>query len=295
MTTAAELCATLLSSTLIDDERFFEATALLATRFDRRGDMGDLRSDEAAPGVIYAWFSHADERVPDLRVWDLSCQIEAFFDPECGLVLPSSWLWDTRDRLLRMNARLRARSAWRSVFERALLAPDSGSVRALACCAAEGLGVDPFPILWGYLCEHIDDGNAWHLLTPKIDDQRLPEFLTLARQKLLGPASTMPAWHSQRDIQGHPQQRVMRREAQAFIWHEVLELLRRFVGSGLYLIEVALMSSDLGVRAHALEVLTVDWYELKIPFDTRNLLRELAESETDASVRRRLEALVQGT
>lgn len=279
MAHAAALAAGLLALPRISDERFFEATALLATRFDRSGTLGDLRSDPEAPAVLLAWFAHARSRAPDLRVWDLSCAVNQFFDPEFGLYLPHDWPWDARDRLLALSAGLRALPEWRPAFERALAAPDARSVRALACCAAELCGADPYPIVWAYLTEHVEDGLAWHLAGPMVHEERLPAYLSLARKALLRKELCMPS----------PQ----RKEALWHVWHQVLETLRRFPGEGIDLVEAALRSRDTGLRMHSIDLLSIAWHAVELPLDTRNLIAECEANESEEEVRGRFGWLLQ--
>ena len=279
MSHAAALAAGLLARPRVSHEQFFEATALLATRFDRSSSLGDLRSDGEAPAVLFAWFAHARSRAPDLRVWDLSCAVNQFFDPGFGLYLPHEWPWDTRDRVLAMSAGLRALPEWRPAFERALAAPDERSVRALACCGAELCGADPYPIVWAYLTEHVEDGLAWHLTGPMIDERRLSAFLTLARKALLRKELCMPS----------PQ----RKEALWHVWRQVLEALRRFPGEGIDLVEAALRSRDTGLRMHAIDLLSVAWHAVDLPLDTRNLIAECEANETEDEVRDRFGWLLQ--
>lgn len=279
MAHAATLAAGLLAARRLSDERFFEATALLATRFDRSSPLGDLRSDPESPAVFFAWFAHARSRAPDMRVWDLSCAVNKFFDPESGLYLPHEWPWDARDRLLSLNELLRALPGWRLAFERALTAPDERSVRALACCGAELCGVDPYPVVWAYLSEHVEDGFVWHLVAPSIDEARLPAYLALARKALLRNEMCIPS----------PQ----RKEALWNVWCQVLELLHRFPGEGLDLVEAALRSRDTGLRIHAIDLLSMSWHAVELPLDTRNLILECARSETEEAVRARFSRLLQ--
>ena len=279
MSHATALAAGLLARPRVSDEQFFEATALLATRFDRSSSLGDLRSDGEAPAVLFAWFAHARSRAPDLRVWDLSCAVNQFFDPGFGLYLPHEWPWDARDRVLSLSAGMRALPEWRPAFERALAAPDERSVRALACCGAELCGADPYPIVWAYLTEHVEDGPAWHLTGPMIDERRLPAYLSLARKALLRKELCMPS----------PQ----RKEALWHVWRQVLEALRRFPGEGIDLVEAALRSRDTGLRMHAIDLLSVAWHAVELPLDTRNLIAECEANETEDEVRDRFGWLLQ--
>ena len=279
MSHATALAAGLLARHRVSDEQFFEATALLATRFDRSSSLGDLRSDGEAPAVLFAWFAHARSRAPDLRVWDLSCAVNQFFDPGFGLYLPHEWPWDTRDRVLAMSAGLRALPEWRPAFERALAAPDERSVRALACCGAELCGADPYPIVWAFLTEHVEDGLAWSHIGPMVDEGRLSAFLTLARKALLRKELCMPS----------PQ----RKEALWHVWRQVLETLRRFPGEGIDLVEAALRSRDTGLRMQAIDLLSVAWHAVELPLDTRNLIAECEANETEDEVRDRFGWLLQ--
>lgn len=282
MTSAATLAAAILAEKTLSDERFFQATALLATRFDRHSEFGDLRSDDAAPQLLMNWFAHARLRVPDMRVWDLTCQINHYFDPDFGLYLPHDWPWDVRDSSLWLSEHLRDRPEWVPVFERTLMLPDSDSVRALACCAAEQLGVDPYPMLWAYLSEHVDEGCIWHLIKPMIHEGRLAAYLGLARMTLLG----------ERDRECELSGRTQRREGLWFVWRQVLELLQKYPGEGIDLIERALRSQDSGLRGHAVDVLSMHWGGRGIPTDTLNLVSELALTEVDVMVQRRLDWLL---
>lgn len=284
MTTAATLSAAILASETIGDDRFFEATALLSTRFDRCSGLGDLRSDAEAPQLLIDWFAHARSRVPDLRVWDLSCQILDYFDPDFGLYLPGKWSWDIRDRVLGLCVRLRARPEWTPVFEHALRQPDAGSVRALACCAAERLGIDPFPALWAYLCEHANEGFVWFLIGPFVDERRLPAYLGLARATLLREG----CWsHDDRSFE-----RGAHREALWHVWWEVLRLVQQFPGEGVDLLEAALRLSDTGIRIHAIDLL-LTWRGDRVPPDTINLARELALEEEHPAVQQWFDRLLQ--
>ena len=279
MAHAAALAAGLLAPPQISDERFFEATALLATRFDRSSTLGDLRSDGEAPAVLLAWFAHARSRAPDLRVWDLSCAVNQFFDPEFGLYLPHDWPWDARDRLLALSAGLRALPEWRPEFERALAAPDERSVRALACCGARLCGVDPYPIVWAYLTEHVEDGLAWRLTGPMVNEERLSAYLSLARKALLRKELCMPS--------------LQRKEALWHVWHQVIETLRRFPGEGIDLVEAALRSRDTGLRMHSIDLLSIAWHTVELPLDTRNLIAECEANESEEEVRGRFGWLLQ--
>lgn len=144
MTTSSARAAEILAARNITDEAFLEATALLASRLGvpleemeagvsvglegsqglaetaPRGEPGDLRSDPEAPALLFNWFRHVPSRVPDLRVWGLSAQIEGFFDPASGRELPEGWGWDCRDRVLALNEALRSRAAWVPDFESAV-------------------------------------------------------------------------------------------------------------------------------------------------------------------------------
>lgn len=281
--TATNHAAGLLSGPEVPDAHFYEVTALLATRFDPCGPYADLRYDREAPGLLFDWFDHAAARVPDLRVWDLTCQVNGFFAPESGLTLPTHWPWDARERLLDRSHLLRSRPEWVAVFEQALRAPDPSNVRALACCAAQMIGRDPFPATWGYLREHVDDGMAWCLVEPDIDEQRLPDYLALARAVLMPDAAADAGVR-------RSTMKPSSRDPHAEVWHEVLCLLERFLGAGLELIERGLRSDDLHVRYHAADVIG-DWPPDRVPLDTMNLIRELARSEDDELVRARLEGL----
>ncbi len=294
MNNTATLSASMLACESIDDERFFEATALLATRFDRRSEFGDLRSDPEAPQLLFDWFVHAEQRVPDPRVWDLSCQILDYFDPDFGLYLPHEWPWDTRDRLLRLADRLRARVEWVPVFERAVLRPEPATVRAIACCAAERLGVDPYSALWAYLCEHVDDGFAWYLLSRSIDERRLPAYLALARKTLLSDRDALVESSSLPAASPDSVPRSSKREdARWYVWREVLRLLERFPGEGLGLVEAALRSHDAGLRIQAVDLLGFHWGEYRLPLDTITLARELAAEEEHPVARERFDRLLQ--
>lgn len=288
MANAATLSAAILASPSLSDDRFFEATALLSTRFDRRSEFGDLRSDREAPQVLFDWFAHANSRIPDLRVWRTLCQVDDFFDPITGLYLPSEWQWDTRDRLLGLSEALRMNSQWVPVFERALVSPAPLSIEALACCGADLIGVDPYPCLMTYLTEHVDSGVSWHLINPYITASRLAAYLALARRTLLRSQIVSSVRVS--SVRGQPP-----RERHLWhVWHEVLELLREFPGDGIDLIEAALRSDDLGVQLDAIEVLSFYWPDDLVPPDTVNLVRELAIEEQHPVVRARLERLSQG-
>lgn len=140
MITAAALAASMLAADAIDDDCFFEATALLDTRFGRRSLHGDLRSDPEAPQLLFDWFRHAKPRVPDFRVWQLSCRVERFLDPGSAHSLPAHWGWDARDRLLALDAGLRARPEWTAAFLRAADDVDEAVRRWLDCLLAEPTG-----------------------------------------------------------------------------------------------------------------------------------------------------------
>lgn len=118
--TATKCSATALFSARLDDELFFRVTELLTAGFDRGHSDGELLDHAEAPQLLYDWFRHAHIRVPDLRVWSLSCRLESVFDPCSGISLPEHWPWDARDRLLALNAALRARSVWEPMFEAAI-------------------------------------------------------------------------------------------------------------------------------------------------------------------------------
>lgn len=281
MTSAATLAAMMLSGKVLSDEQFFGATALLSTRFDQHGTRGDLRSDQEAPGMLHDWFSHAKLRVPDLRVWDLNCQIHEYFNPEAGVYLPHEWAWNARDRLLESSEQLRARPEWLPMFERELIAPNAASIRALVCCAAQRLGVDSYPVLWRYLSEHVDSGYNWHLIAGSIDCDRLPDYLELARMTLL------------RDGTHESAGRARHREELWDVWGQVLRLLHNYPGEGVDLIERALRSYDSGLRILAVELLAIHWQGRNIPLDTLNLIRERAESECDETARRGFDLLLQ--
>lgn len=280
MRSAATLAAVMLSGSALSDEQFFGATALLSTRFDRCGERGDLRADSEAPGLLYDWFGHASPRVPDLRVWDLNCQIHEYFDPGSGWYLPHHWQWDVRDRVLESSERLRSRGEWQPVFERALLAPTVESIRGLVCCAAQRLGVDPYPVLWRYLSEHVDSGDNWRLIAGAIDARRLQDYLSLARMTLLR-GTLQPSL-------GGPVQR----EELWEVWWQVLRVLHRFPGEGVDLVERALRSHDSGLRILAVELLAIHWRGSQIPVDTLNLIQERAACETDETARRSFELLL---
>lgn len=284
MTTAATLSASILALEAVDDDSFYEATELLSTRFNRRSEYGDLRSDAEAPQLLFDWFAHAYSRVPDFRVWDLSCQINHYFDPEFGLYLPRDWPWDTRDRLLSLNDELRSRPEWTRVFERALMVPESSSIRAIACCGAELCGVDPYPAIWSYLCEHVEDGFAWCLIAASIDEHRLPGYLAIARLTLLsGPVHPRELWSAG----GH--------DAHWQVWWEVLRLLEEFPGEGIDLIEAGMQSQDAAIRGQALHAADRHSCCGALPHDTFNLARQLAVDETNNGLRRLFEQLLQHT
>lgn len=286
MTNAATLSAVMLAGPAMSDDQFFGATALLSTRFDRCGERGDLRSDIEAPRLLFDWFKHARLRVPDLRVWDLNCQVHEYFDPEAGLYLPQHWQWDARDRLLESSELLSRRPEWQPVFERALMTPSAESIRALVCCAARRLGVDPYPMLWRYLSEHVDTGYNWHLIAGSIDRHRLPDYLALARMTLL---------RNERDREhSHlPSPRSIHLEELWDVWRQVLRLLHEFPGEGVDLVERALWSGDAGLRILAIELLAIHWQGRHIPLDTLNLIRERAACETDDAARRGFDLLLQ--
>lgn len=272
--------AQLLAPERVSDELFFEATAQLDERLNRHGEHGDLRCDAAAPKALNVWFRHAAERVPDFRVWDLSCQIAGFFDPCSGLALPQSWPWDTRDRVLALNEALRASGEWRGAVEAALLRPGAESVRAIACCAAEQLGFDPYPALWRYLGEHPSDGFLWHLIGRFVDLRRLPAYLRLAREVL--HASDAPGGFGRFDEQPD--------ELLGFVGVEVMELLRGFPGHGLDLIEGLLLRGRAIERLRAAEALAA-WPEHCILADTRHLIGQVLTDECNEAVRDRLQQL----
>lgn len=140
MKTAAARAASMLAADAIDDECFFEATALLDTRFDRRSSHGDLRTDVEAPQLLFDWFMHAKYRVPDFRVWQMSRKVERFLDPSSAHSLPVHWGWDTRDRLLALDAGLRARPEWTAAFLRAADDVDEAVRRWLDSLLAELAG-----------------------------------------------------------------------------------------------------------------------------------------------------------
>lgn len=281
MTSAATLSSVMLAGRVISDEQFFGATALLSTRFDQYSDSGDLRSDREAPQLLFDWFGHAQMRVPELRVWDLTCQVHRFFDTDSGLYLPHSWPWDTRDRVLEQCDSLRDRAEWQPVFERALTEPNAETIRALVCCAAQRLGVDPYPLLWAYLSEHVDRGDNWHLIAASIDAARLPAYLELARMTLL------------RDNAPPLGVKPLPREELWDVWRQVLRLLHEFPGEGVDLVERALISHDSGLRILAVELLALHWGGRRIPLDTLNLVKERARCETDETARRGFELLLQ--
>ncbi|QIM16257.1 hypothetical protein G7067_07205 [Leucobacter insecticola] len=106
----------------MSDTHFFAATRYLSNRFDRRSGDGDLRYDEDAPGNLMDWFRHATARVPAFPVWDLSCQIEDFFDYDLGLYLPAEWAWSHSD-ILSMNRELRSHEKWAEAIASALKDP----------------------------------------------------------------------------------------------------------------------------------------------------------------------------
>lgn len=281
MSSAAALSAVMLAGSDMSDEQFFGATALLSTRCEGSGDRGDLRSDDEAPQLLFDWFRHALLRVPDLRVWDLNCQIQEYFTPASGHYLPQHWPWDTRDRVLALCDQLQSLPDWVPVFERELMAPSEASIRALVHGGAQLLGVDPYPMLWRYLSEHVDRGENWRLIAGAVDRDRLPEYLELARLTL-GDASS-PVLPSP----GRP------REQLWDVWRQVLALLRVFPGEGVDLVERALRSHDSGLRILAVEVLAIHWQGRHIPVDTWNFIRELGDRETDQTARRGFELLLQ--
>lgn len=290
MTSAAGLAAIMLAGRDVSDEQFFGATALLSTRLDPGSSHGDLRADAAAPKLLFDWYAHSDARVPDLRVFDLNCQLHQFFEADSGLCLPLGWPWDTRDRLLELSERLRVRDEWEPVFARAIEQPTPETIRGLACCAAERYGADPYSLMWAHLTEHVDSVENWQLIAPAIDALRLPEYLELARLTLLGEEPlagvlTCP------DTQGN---KLSRRDEHWSVWQAVLRVLHQFPGEGLDLVERALRSQDAGLRIVAIELLALHWRGRSIPYDTLNLLAEQSKHETDATARRGFELLLYG-
>lgn len=133
MSNAATLSAVVLSATKITDDHFFEATEVLSSRLDSGGKPGDLRSDDEAPQILFDWLRHASARVPDFRVWALSSQLDAFLDPCSGIPFPGHWPWHTRDRLVGLNAELRANLAWAPAFEAATDEANEAVRRWLEC------------------------------------------------------------------------------------------------------------------------------------------------------------------
>lgn len=114
MTSTTTSCELLLAQAAVSDRCYFEVTAWIAAHFD-----GEPAVFQLSPQLICDWFTHSVTRVPDFRVWQLSSRIEEFFDPVSGNELPCDWPWDTRDRVLRLNAYLRSRPQWQTAFARA--------------------------------------------------------------------------------------------------------------------------------------------------------------------------------
>lgn len=301
MTSAASLSAIMLAGREVSDEQFFGATALLSTRLEMGGSRGDLRTDAAAPMLLFDWFAHADARVPDLRVFDLNCQLRKFFEVDSGLCLPRAWPWDTRDRVLELSDRLSARAEWASVFARAIERPTPETIRALMCCAAERYGADPYMLMWAHLSEHVDNVDNWQLIAPAIDALRLPEYLELARLTLVGEeflpeegrAGHGRAEHGRAEG-GRAVAALGQREELWDVWQAVLRVLHQYPGEGLDLVERALRSQDAGLRIVAIELLALHWRGRSIPYDTLNLVAEQSKHETDATASRGFEMLLYG-
>ena len=174
--------AAVLAADAITHEQFFDATAELAARFDKRSPTGDIRGDDGAPQILYDWFCHADGRVPDFRVWRLSRTIEDFFDPFSGHYLPPG---RSGSRILSLNGSLRADPRWEDAVRAACENPGPESLEALSCCAAKPFGLDPRPKLWEYLLAHPDEPDAWDAVWFRIDADRLPDYLDLVAEELV--------------------------------------------------------------------------------------------------------------
>lgn len=280
MSSATALAASLLAGAEITDDHFYIATALLITRLEPSKASGDVRVDPEAPKVLFDWFRHARARCNDMRVWSANCAIHQFFEPDRGAYLPGDWAWDTRDLLLEASDYLCERFEWLPVLEQAIARPTTETIGALACCGAKELGVDTYELLWRYLTEHVDDATGWQLLGERLKVTDLAELMSLARSTLVRPEELTPA-------------RVMKKdEALWHVWVQVMQLLRRFPGEGVDLIERALLSPELSVRRSAIEVLALHWGVDRMPPDTTNLIIELMGGETDSVVLRGFEALL---
>lgn len=269
---ATALVSTALAAATVSDDAFAAATALLATRIDPRASQGDIRDDPEAPQVLEQWCDHASVRVPDLSVWQMSCQIHQFFDPERGRVLPAHWPWDTRERILGRIAQLQSRAEWCEPLREALARPSSSFLDAIACCAASRLGRQAWPVLWQYLTEHVDDGHAWGAASATLTGPWLPDYLDLARRVL-----TTDDTASARGI-GRSLLRV-------HVWREVLGTLARHPGHGIDLIEHALQLPDTELRLLAAELLLRNCRGGRLPPDTHNFVREHVRDEGDPAVK----------
>lgn len=259
----------------IEDQRFFAANEALSKLFDRKSRDGDIRDDSRAPGLLFDWFRHAADRVPDFRVWDVTCQVNDFFDPLLGVSLP--WASTDARHILDINRSLRDDARWRDAFASALARPTPESVRSLACCGEQVLGVDPFPGVWRYLRTHVDQGFAWYLVSWDIDASRLPGYLALARVALAAIGRGCD------DCSAPCCERAV--EQRNRVMFEVLDLLLGYPGEGLEIIEDAIADDDPRNRVQALAVLA-RWNREDVPEDTRARLRVKGEREQDESLRR---------
>ena len=227
-TCSRERANRLLAAASLTDEEFWEATAYLSTRFDRRSNDFDIRSDDGAPKILFAWMRHARLRVPDFRLWGVGCSIEVFFSTEMWLLLPDGWC---RFHILQENESLRSDPAWGPAFLAAFAKLNSVPNGALSCCAADRFGLDPYPLLWRYLLRHLDSFEAWTAVCFRVDEARMPAFANLIEAELL-PRVPMLEKDAHVDDQGRASARGMRWILIRADLPSVLQATRRFRQGG---------------------------------------------------------------
>lgn len=290
-TSSPEPWAGTLAASELSDERFYEATDQLSRRFDRRSPDGDPRTDDSAPGVLHDWFRHAEQRVPDFRVWRLGCRIMDYFDPEFGLYLPWDWPASTREAVLEKNRALRARPPWEAAVRSAMEAPDARSIEALSCCAAKHFGIDPYPMLRSRLTKLPDDPEAWFGILANLNDERLEEFLAHVRADLVPLVLAL-------DPQPEPDDPAFdehdeKRWPAVALWALLRTIERSFPGRGLPALECALQSRDWGLQLLALDMLTWHRRDRPLASTTVALVRDLHTATDRALVRERCEHLLE--
>ncbi len=270
-----------LTASEIDDPLFLGASRILSGLLDAGGPAGDISDYADGRAVVEAWLGHAERREPQLEIWPTICAIhqQTIIDTDS---IVSDWGGTARSAIAQRCVALLDRPAWIPVIESAL-ADEQGRQLHLAAHAARHHGIDPYDALWVFLNQH-PTSHLWHLLSPDVTKERLPDYLTAARRII----EQGQIRRFDEDLTQQVAGPWMRTETDLDV---TLVVIARFPAQGIDLVELALNAFAPGLRIRALQALQA-WGPDSIPATTASLIKLAQDRETNEHVLPHYDGLV---